>query len=349
MSLRDSGTPRRRGAQRRLTGLAVGITLLGATMGLGCNDSPTPPVDSFRFAQVGSVRITVVTPLQLGAGEIQQILNWDSDGPWTLREEISYGDLIGDATEVRNDGQDSSYALSYASLITLLNDNEALSLFIPTLDPDLEVECGSIQSSVTVRMRDDLRGEEISWIRCDTGTLQELTPVGAGPDNDAARVIQAAILTRDLSLGEVWSSEYLGSFPFGTLDRGEDSGIRGLEAQVFRNGLTVAPSGTEGVPWAEFWASHAGEGSPVPEVDWERDIVIVAADGIRQEAGDSIEVRRVVEVISGSQIEVVERVPGDFCSPASRIQTPFHIVLTPRIPSPVRFSNLRVERVPCGT
>ena len=172
--------------------------------------------------------------------------------------------------------------------------------------------------------------------------------MGSGPDPDASRVIVAAILARDLALGKGWSSQYHGSLPFGTLDKGEASGIRDLTSLTFFLGAEIANSTRPPSSWPEFWEAHSGGSSPAPEVDWGIDMVVVVGDGTRREAGDSLEVRRVLQVSNGGQIEPVERAPGDFCSPASRVQTPFHIVVTPRVPPPIRFSDLRVERVPCG-
>ena len=70
--------------------------------------------------------------------------------------------------------------------------------------------------------------------------------------------------------------------------------------------------------------------------------------GVREEAGDSVEVRKILPVDQGTLIEVWERVPGDFCSPASRTHVPYHVVVSPLTPEPQRFSDVRIERVPCG-
>jgi len=86
-----------------------------------------------------------------------------------------------------------------------------------------------------------------------------------------------------------------------------------------------------------------------PEVDWTREMVIVAAVGERTEAGDSVEVRRILQTGEGTQVEIVERVPGDFCSPASRRHFPVHVVVAPRtLLDVLRFSDVATERVPCG-
>lgn len=77
-------------------------------------------------------------------------------------------------------------------------------------------------------------------------------------------------------------------------------------------------------------------------------MVLVAAVGERHEAGDSVEVRRVVPADGGTLAEAFERVPGNFCSPAERTHVPFHVVVAPLAPLPVTFPEIVVERVPCG-
>jgi hypothetical protein len=85
-------------------------------------------------------------------------------------------------------------------------------------------------------------------------------------------------------------------------------------------------------------------------VDFAEETVIVAARGERREAGDSLEVRAVrPSGAQGTVVTLVERIPGDFCSPAELTHVPFHIVVTPRAPAPVSFQTpVLVELVNCG-
>jgi hypothetical protein len=147
----------------------------------------------------------------------------------------------------------------------------------------------------------------------------------------------AAVLIKDATLGVRWTSAYLGSVPFGTLDRGGDtkSILRAPGTFIDVGGFTA------------FWAKHA-PGSAPPTVDFGNDMVVVGIVGTRQEAGDSVEVRRILQVDLGTVIEVVERLPGEFCSPAARTHVPYHIVVAPRTPIPHRFADIRKEPVSCG-
>ncbi len=317
--------------------------LLGALLLiLACGDGGGTQPGALRFGQVGEVRAHLVVPLALGEGELQQVLTWSSGGAWQLYESIAYAGRVGDETYLRSRGDPGAYAGAYASLITQLNETQGLKLFLDALPPALDPVCAPLQSRVVFLIRDEIRDEEVRWTRCGYGTLGSLTPEGAGPDPAAGRVVQAVMLARDYTLGNDFVSAYLGSVPFGTLDRGEHTPapLEGPLAFVGEGGK--APDG-----WASFWAAHAGA-APPPPVDWSREMVLVASVGPRGEAGDSVEVRRILPVGNATQVKLVERVPGDFCSPAARVHTPFHIVLAPRTPTPILFGEVTVERVPCG-
>ncbi len=315
-----------------------------------CDDGVTPPPDTLRFGQIGEIRVNVVAPLVFGEGigELQQILTWGSTGAWVLREVISYRGLEGDESMRRSKGDPGAYASFYASLITQLNEFEGIKLFpLEDLPPDLPEPCIDGRTRISFTIRDDVKDREITWTRCTQGTLGTLETGEAGPDLDAGRVIQAAILVRDFTQGSRFTSSYIGSVPFGTLDRGEDSGAHLEEPRVFASvpwGNPRPPTG-----WELFWAAHNGaRHDEIPSVDWATEMVIVAEMGIRSEAGDSIEVRQILQTGDGTQVNLVERVPGDFCSPASRDHYPFHIVVAPRTLDSIRFGRVDTVRVSCG-
>jgi hypothetical protein len=150
-------------------------------------------------------------------------------------------------------------------------------------------------------------------------------------------VAQAAILARDFTVGEKFVSVYAGSVPFATLERGEDLAAPERASVVF----------TDSAAFRSFWGQAAAGRTP-PTVDFSKEMVILGVVGEREEAGDSVEVRKILQVDQGTLIEVWERVPGDFCSPAARAHVPYHVVLAPLTPDPLRFSDIRVQRVPCG-
>lgn len=289
----------------------------------------------------------MVAPLVIeeGTGELQQVLTWGSSGAWVLRETLSYRGLLGDETVRRNKGNPVAYASAYASLITQLNETAGVELF--SIPVGLPEPCEPGQTRVAVTIWDEVKEVESSWIRCSFGTLATLQTAEAGPDLEAGRVVQAAILVRDFTQGGGFASAYVGSVPFGTLDRAEDSKARLQEPRIF----VSVPKGNPNPPtgWSAFWRAHNDTPpAAIPEVHWEHEMVIVAAVGVRTEAGDSVEVRRVLQTGEGTQVSLFERIPGDFCSPASRDHYPVHVVVAPRTLFPVRFGELEQERVPCG-
>ncbi len=278
-------------------------------------------------------------------GELQQILTWGSSGAWVLREIISYRGLEGDETVTKNVGAPVAYASFYASLITQLNDRDGVELFSVGRDPP--EPCAATRARVTVTIWDELRQEEARWVRCASGSLGTLQTSEAGPDIDAQRVIQAAILVRDNTQGPGFVSAYRGSVPFGTLARSEDSGAGLDPTRVYFS----IPAGNPQPPtgWLKLWADHNNTApKDIPHVDWGREMAVVAWVGLRTEAGDSVEVRRILQTGGGTEVFLHERVPGDFCSPAAREHTPIHIVVAPRTNQPTSFVELVQERVPCG-
>jgi hypothetical protein len=292
------------------------------------------------------VEVVVVAPLfyQGGKGELRQVLTWGSGGSWTLRERILYRGLEGDETVVQEEANPVG-AAAYGSLIAQLNDKTGVELL--SITPDPAEECQANQTEVTVTLWDELRHEEKRWNRCAEGNLATLKTSEAGPDLEAGRVIQAAILVKDNTQGQGFLSNYVGSIPFGTLERREDSGARYEAPRAF---LSV-PVGNPNPPtgWLQFWADHNDvTGSAIPEVDWTEEMAIVAAVGQRTEAGDSVEVRRILETRDEVWVTLFERVPGDFCSPASRAHYPVHVIVAPRPLKPIRFREIEEERVNCG-
>ena len=325
-------------AQTLAVVLALFVNLL-----LGCGDDGSVPPYTTRYGQVGEVTVFLEVPLRFkqGEGTLLQVLTWNSSGVWQIRESISYRTLPGDENLDRDEGGPGEYAY----LIVQLHE-APLDLFEKVV-PEVPGGCRSGETRVSLTIRDESRNADTTWVRCSQGTLATLSTAEAGPDAEAVRVIQAAILVRDFTVGRNFLSAYRGSVPFGTLDRAEDSGALLEAPRTFMSraeGILETPEG-----WAQFWRDHTKDpGAKPPIVDWANEMVLVAAVGERSEAGDSIEVRRVLQTGDGTEVPVFERIPGDFCSPAAKDHYPVHIVVSPRTLLPIRFSDLVTERVPCG-
>ena len=328
--------------------LTASLTIIYGVL-TGCDPMGPGPGESW-FGSDGQVRVTVEVPLQGGIGWMQQVLTWDSDGAWKLHEEIGYDSVVGDDSQMRNPGLPYLYAANYESLLQLAFDNQGTRLWDP---PDQVDDCG-IRSRVSVLIRDNPDNAEKEWARCaaNANALGNLSTVGFEPDDGAARVIQIALRARDFTLGEDYNEyAYTGSMPFATIERGTQSG-REFEdtVVVFRSaddsGEDEAPEG-----WERFWEDHTGGDRALPEIDWTREMVVIASIGKRETLGFSVEVRRVLQIgdasrVTGTKIERVELIPGDYCAPARRIEWPYHIVRTPR-GHPQPSDSPTSERIPC--
>lgn len=340
--------PRGRSSRAWTKSLTASLTIIYGILA-GCDPVGPGPGESW-FGSDGQVRVTVEVPLQGGIGWMQQVLTWDSDGAWKLYEEIGYDSVAGNDHQVRNPGLPYLYAASYESLLQLVFDNQGTRLWEP---PDRVDDCG-IRSRVSVLIRDNPKNAEKEWARCaaNANALGNLSTVGFEPDDGAAWVIQIALRARDFTVGEDYSEyAYTGSLPFATIERGTQPG-RELEDTVivFRSaddaGEGAAPDG-----WEQFWQDHTGGDRALPEIDWAREMVILAAIGKRETLGFSVEVRRVLQIgdadrITGTKIEKVELVPGDYCAPARRIEWPYHLVRTPK-GHPQPSASPTTERIPC--
>lgn len=322
---------------RRALGLVCAVA---ASLALGACDDGNGPGE-LPFGRTGRVRIEVSTPLALN-GRLQQSITWTSDGPWQLTERILYKEAIGDETVFRSTEDAGTLARRYGNWIALVNEDPGVRLFLPDLPPGFVPSCPSPQSTVTVQIVDAQRNDSTAWTRCGENSLASLAPEALGLEVAASRVIEAAKLVRnftvplDRKLKEAYA--YTGSRPFRTLAKGEKATVPLLLPRVIEDAST----------WAAFWAQYMSGAQPA--VDFANEIVLVAAVGTRQEAGDSVEVRRILPFDFGTQISLYERRPGDFCTPAPRTHAPFHVVVAPDslMPRPIFFSVENVDQVPCG-
>jgi hypothetical protein len=321
---------------KRILTLALACAVLAAG---GCEDDAGTQPGTLRFGQIGEIRLHLASAVS-GGGELQQSLTWNSTGPWQLTETISYNGRLGDENTIRSVAPPEVLASDYAIWITQVNDLQTLSLFDPVLvDPTLSPPCG-IASRLTLLIRDTAKNEERQWIRCVEGTLGSLVTTRAGPDIGAARVANAALLMREYIFPPPtgFASSYLGSYPFASLARGEDTPVP----------LSAPGLITNFDAWRQFWTAHTGSVANLPPVDFNRETVLFAAIGLRFEAGETIEIRRVVPFGEGTLVQIVHTIPGNFCSPVQRTHRPYHVVVAPDLPQPITFAEKIVEQVPCG-
>jgi hypothetical protein len=319
-----------------VAGLLVTASVLTGCDGNGGGVEPGP------FGTTGEIRVDVQLPTPGGSGRVEATLLWLSDGRWALAERIFHDGLMGDEVVRRSRGNPGDLSAEYRALIGQLNENPALRLF-GVVPPDLIPECAPPLAQVRVSILDTERNSLATWSRCADGGLWTLSAPSAGPDAVAARVITAAQLVRGFTVGDQGRSAFEGSLAFATLARGDQSPARPVSPQVF-----VSASDAPPLAFIQFWERHAGVGTPLPPVDWAREMVLLAAAGERTEAGRELRVRRILPVGTATLIEVVEDIPGDFCSPAAANRTPFHLIRAPKGPIPILFGEILPNRFPCG-
>lgn len=323
---------------------AVAVALLAA----GCDDGTLP--DEAPFGRTGLVRITVQAPVEVqGAfdGRRDQTVTWGSDGRWQLVEGIYYKGQLGDASLRRSTEDPQTLAQRYATWIAGVSDSaSAYRLFLADLPASRIPNCGGVRSAVTVQIVDTQRADSIGWTRCGDGTLETLSAEHAGPAElgPASRVVEAARLVRNFTVNAKgdYAAAYGRSRPFRTIVRGEQGKPGGPP-------LVVPRIIEDAAAWSSFWTEFISASSPVPTVDFASEVVLIGAVGMRQEVGDSVEVREVLPVAFGTQVNLTEQRLGDFCTPAPRPHAPFHVVAAPLVPKPIYFAVAdKVEHVQCG-
>jgi hypothetical protein len=344
-------TRRARAARRpRRSGVrASRWALVGALLAAGCDDGTRP--GELPLGRTGEVRIIVRTPyIRPGTleeiGALEQAVVWKSNGTWQLTERISYKGVLGDETVRRSTEDAGALAQRYANWIALVNAPGGPLQIVDFISPDVVPICGASQSRVSVEIADSRRSTSTRWSRCGDGTLGTLTAEGVGSDTTGAvRVIDAVRQLRHATLDldrEFLRKRYAyeGSLPFRTIERGELTKAPLLVPRLIEDQAT----------YAAFWAQYM-TATPPPIVDFSTDVVLVAAVGARQEAGDSVEIRRVLQIEFGTQIQLWEQRPGNFCTPAPRSHTPFHVAIAPLAVTrrPIFFElEQQPDFVPCG-
>ena len=96
--------------------------------------------------------------------------------------------------------------------------------------------------------------------------------------------------------------------------------------------------------WSELWQNHARvqTGTAIPEVNFEREMVIAVTLGRRSTGGHGIEITRVERTGNGLRVEVTRTAPARGAMTIQALTAPFHFVAVPASDLAVRF----VEKEP---
>ena len=98
--------------------------------------------------------------------------------------------------------------------------------------------------------------------------------------------------------------------------------------------------------WAEMWArlSTARPVPPLPTVDFNREMVVVAALGARPSGGHSIVVESASREGGSVYVTVRSEVPGSGCLLSQALTSPVDVARMPRTDDPVQFRERNVTR-----
>lgn len=82
--------------------------------------------------------------------------------------------------------------------------------------------------------------------------------------------------------------------------------------------------------WNQLWPQIAGTASTPPGVDFERDMVVVAAMGVRSSGGYDITVQGVFENADGVYVQILKSAPESGCATTQALTSPVTVVAVPR-------------------
>lgn len=102
--------------------------------------------------------------------------------------------------------------------------------------------------------------------------------------------------------------------------------------------LVVKSQGEWEVVWRRMWSNHHPV-PPAPPIDFDRELVLVAAMGSRATGGYAIRVTEAAALSDHVAVRVVETSPGGACVLTQAVTAPVDVVTLPRTPLPVRFRN----------
>jgi hypothetical protein len=135
------------------------------------------------------------------------------------------------------------------------------------------------------------------------------------------------------------------SFPLRRLGADVETGFRHYSGMEQPGREVVRDAGAWTRLWVRLSASRGGT-SPAPQVDFGREMALVAAMGRRSTGGYEIRIHSVQRQGDGLVVHAVETSPGPTCGTGAALSSPADVVLVPRSDLPVRW-QVRQETTAC--
>ena len=131
-------------------------------------------------------------------------------------------------------------------------------------------------------------------------------------------------------------------------------GIQPMRQLVQEHGSGITDSTrrivTDADEWAELWGevyAQRGSAPPVPDLDFSREMVVLAALGTRPSGGHAIHIDSARTTVGALEIFVRRIVPGPTCGTTAALTEPVTAVALPRTSLPPRFVEREVV-TDCG-
>ena len=122
------------------------------------------------------------------------------------------------------------------------------------------------------------------------------------------------------------------SVDFSTIDKGSTSG--------FQSPLEMFVSSQK--DWVELWAKREGSVAKKtnhPMVDFDKDVVIVVAQGVQKTGGYAIEITRIVKTKDEITVYVKKTEPAAGSSPTGKPTSPFVLAKIRKTDLPITFKE----------
>lgn len=147
------------------------------------------------------------------------------------------------------------------------------------------------------------------------------------------RILAVIILSISLvSCSTTKNQETSKHIDFKSVSKNTNSGFEKLTEQVIQNKVDFEKA------WAIAW-SHFSDPTPIPEVNFENETVVLVALGMRNNGGFQLNINTVHELGNVLTINYTETTPNPKCSNTQAIVFPYEFISIPKTSKKVTFNS----------